>query len=121
MGTTKIAQYNTAKREQNKCQRWAALLGARYFGGGGGIGELTSLRLMQGEAAPTIYYQERDGATNYHVMPCSLTEHLEAAIKAKFGELLADALARQQSAVKDAAEDAVKEHERLLKDAGLAA
>lgn len=121
METTKIERYNAAKREQAECQRWAALIGARYMGGGGGVGKLTSLRLMQGEASPTIYHQERDGATNYHAMPAALTEHLQDAIKAKFGELLADALAMQEVAVKAAAEDAVKEHARLLEAAGLAA
>ena len=121
MEATKIEQYNAAKREQAACQRWAALIGARYMGGGGGFGKLTSLRLMQGESSPTIYHQERDGATNYHNMPSALAVHLEAAIKAKFGELLADALAMQEVAVKAAAEDAVKEHARLLEAAGLAA
>jgi len=120
MGTM-IQQYQGAKREHDECAAWAGLIGSKYHGGGGGIGELKSLRLMSGEAAPTVYHQYSDGAKNYHHMPAALAPHLEAAIKARFGELLADALERQKAALKQAAEAAVKEHGELLKAAGIAA
>lgn len=120
MGTM-IQQYQGAKREHDECAAWAALIGKKYNGGGGGIGELKSLRLMGGEGSPTVYHQDSDGAKNYHLMPAALAPHLEAAIKAQFGELLADALERQKAALKQAAEEAVKEHGELLKAAGIAA
>ena len=120
MGTM-IQQYQIAKREHDDCAAWAALIGNKYNGGGGGIGELKSLRLASGEAAPTVYHQYSDGAKNYHTMPPALAPHLEAVIKARFGELLADALERQKCALKQAAEAAVKEHGELLKAAGIAA
>ena len=119
MNSTKIEQYNSAKREQSACQQWAALLGSPYRGGGGGIGELRSVRLAKGEGSPTIYHQASDGATNYHAMPLSLSAHMEEAIKANFGRLLADALARQGAALKDSAAGAVREHAYLLEAAGL--
>ena len=119
--TTMIQQYQGAKREHDYCAAWAALIGKKYNGGGGGIGELKSLRLMSGEAAPTVYHQYSDGAKNYHTMPAALAPHLEAVIKARFGALLADALERQKCALKQAAEAAVKEHGELLKAAGIAA
>lgn len=124
MGMT-IDRYNGAKREQRECQSWAAMLGKTYYGGTRGQGErgeLRSLHLaMRGDDAPTIYYQESDGAKNYHTMPAALAPHLEAAIKARFAELLKDALERQKAAVKAVAAEAVKEHARLIKEAGLAA
>lgn len=120
MGTM-IQQYQGAKREHDECAAWAALIGSPYRGGGGGVGELKSLQLMKGEASPTVYHQYSDGAKNYHQMPAALAPHLEAAIKARFGELLADALERQKAALKKAAEEAVKEHGELLKAAGIAA
>ena len=120
MGTM-IQQYQSAKREHDDCAAWAALIGNKYHGGGGGIGELRSLRLTGGEYAPTVYHQYSDGAKNYHTMPAALAPHLEAAIKARFGALLADALERQKCALKQAAEAAVKEHGELLKAAGIAA
>lgn len=120
MGTL-IQQYQGAKREHDDCAAWAALIGAPYRGGGGGVGELKSLQLMKGEASPTVYHQYSDGARNYHHMPAALAPHLEAAIKARFGELVADALARQGMALKAAAAEAVKEHGELLQAAGLAA
>lgn len=117
---TMIQQYQGAKREHDECAAWAALIGNKYHGGGG-IGELKSLRLMSGESAPTVYHQYSDGAKNYHTMPAALAPHMEAAIKARFGELLADALERQKAVLKQAAEAAVKEHGELLKAAGIAA
>ena len=119
--STKIENYNTAKRQQVACKEWVALIGNEYRGGGGGIGELRSLHLKNGDAYPTVYHQYRDGATNYHPMPSGLAPHLEAAIKARFGELVADALKRQDAELKAAAEDAVKEHGDLLRAAGLCA
>lgn len=117
--TTIIEQYNGAKREQAQCVEWANLIGQRYSGGGGGIGALKSLKLASNESGPTVYHQYSDGATNYHTMPAALAVHLEDAIKAKFTELLADALDRQAKALQAIAEEAVKEHEALLKAAGL--
>jgi hypothetical protein len=114
---TKIEQYNAAKREQTTCLAWTALIGNKYHGGGGGIGELKSLSL----GSVTVYHQYSDGATNYHEIPAALAPHLCAAIKARFGELVSDALALQDLALKAAAAEAVKEHGDLLQAAGLAA
>lgn len=116
---TMIEQYSEAKREQAQCVEWASLIGQRYSGGGGGIGALKSLKLAQGESGPTVYHQYSDGAKNYHIMPSALAVHLEDAIKAKFRELLADALDRQGKALQAIAAEAVKEHTALLKAAGL--
>jgi len=117
----KIDQYKAANREANDCARWAALIGDRYHGGGGGIGELRRFSIASGEAVPTVYHQYSDGATNYHQMPTALQPHLEAAIKANFQLLLADALERQEKAVKACAAEALKEHADLLEAAGLSA
>jgi len=113
--TTKIEQYNTAKREQTTCQAWAALIGSKYHGGGGGFGQLKELQL----AKVAVYHQYSDGANNYHDIPAALAPHLCAAIKARFGELVANALARQDAALKIAAAEALKEHGELLEAAGL--
>ena len=116
---SKIEQYKTAKREANESEKWAALIGAEYHGGGGGIGSLRSFSIASGEAGPTVYHQYRNGDNNYHVMPSSLRPHLEAAIKDAFPSLLADALNRQEEAVKAIAAEAVKEHAELLDAAGI--
>jgi len=116
---TMIQKYQDDKHEHADCSAWAAMIGTAYRGGGGGVGELRSLQLMKGEASPTVYYQYNDGAKNYHQMPASLAPHLEAAIKARFGELLSDALRRQAVALKVAAAKAVEEHAEMLQAAGL--
>jgi hypothetical protein len=115
----KIEQYKAAKQEANESAKWAALIGDRYYGGGGGVGRLHKFSIAGGEASPTVYHQYSDGATNYHPMPAALRPHLEAAIKAAFPSLLADALARHEEAVKAFAAEAVKEHAELLEAAGL--
>lgn len=113
---SKIEQYVAAKRVQDDCLEWAALIGSPYRGGGGGVGELRSLGLGQ----VTVYHQYSNGSQNYHDIPSALTPYLCTAIKARFGELLADALARQELALKAAAAEALEEHSRLLRAAGLA-
>ena len=118
---TKIEQYNAAKNSQIDCLNWVALIGSSYSGGGGGIGKLQSLQLAKGDAAPTVYHQYSDSAKNYHTMQPALAWHLDEAIKARFGELVADAMARQDVALKAIAAEAVKEHCELLQAAGLAA
>ena len=120
METTKIEKYRAAKREQSACHQWAALLSSPYFGGGGGIGALRSVLIANDESSLTIYHQAYDGAANYLDMPLSLATHMEEAIKANFSRLLADALARQEAALKDFAAHAVREHSYLLEAAGLA-
>lgn len=111
--------YKAAARERDYSAGWAALLGQRYHGGGGGTGYLVSVKLVGGEAAPTIYHQYSDGAKNYHQAPASLLPHLEAEIKARFSELLAGALTRQAEELKTLAKSATAEHAALMVAAGL--
>ena len=117
----KIDQYKAAKQEANESARWAALIGDRYYGGGGGIGRLHRFSIAGGEASPTVYHQYGNGDTNYHPMPAALRPHLEAAIMAAFPALLSDALIRQAEAVKAIASEAAQEHAELLKAAGISA
>ena len=110
-----IDKYMAAKREAGYCSGWAALLGQRYHGGGGGIGALVSLKL----SAATIYHQYSDGAKNYHECPASLLPHLEAEIKSQFTSILDGALARQAEAIQRLAKDAADEHVDLMRAAGM--
>jgi len=116
---TMIEKYKAAKRDQEYCEAWAALIGSPYRGGGGGVGELVSLRLLGGESSPTVYHQYSDGAKNYHQMPAALAKHLEAAIVSNFSILLASALKMQKEEVKQKAALALEEHAQLLKEAGI--
>ena len=119
MSTTSIEQYKILKCEHIEAVKWLSLIGSPYHGGGGGIGNLRTLKLDKGDGAPTVYHQQYDGANNYHIMPSSLAPYLEAEIKARFNELIKGALARQEVELKTASEQALKEHEELLIDAGL--
>jgi len=57
-----IDNYISAKQELTNAREWAALIGSRYQGGGGGIGKVSHTSYVTIE----IYHQERDGARNYH-------------------------------------------------------
>lgn len=116
---TAIEQYIGAKREHSDCKQWAEMLFKPYSGGGGGFGEIRSICIPTGNEAPTIYYQEYDGATNYHSMPASFKPHLEAAIKANFGKLLNEAFALQELALQKVATEAAREYQKLMQEANL--
>lgn len=66
-----------------------------------------------------IYFQPSPRATNYHSIPKEFVPYLEAAIKAKFEMLCAEALRTLEAEVKDLAKKASLEYEKLLKEAGL--
>lgn len=114
-----LNRYKAAKREAEESAGWAALLGQSYRGGGGGTGHLVSLKLVGGEAAPTIYHQYSDSAKNYHQCPHALLPHLEAAAKSMFPMILEVAIKRQAEALQELAKDAREEHAALMLDAGL--
>lgn len=116
-----INRYKDAQLELEKARKWAAMLGQPYRGGGGGIGQLRTLALAIDGRRATIYYQEYNGANNYHPAPSSLIPHLEAAISAAFPAILADALDRQEKAVKEIANQAADEYRALMVAAGLPA
>lgn len=111
--------YKAGARERDYSAEWAALLGQRYHGGGGGTGYLVSVKLVGGEAAPTIYHQYSDGAKNYHQAPASLLSYLEVEIKERFPEILAGALTRQADDLRRLAKAAADEHADLMAAAGL--
>ena len=112
---SKIEQYNAAKIDQSRCLSWSSLIGSPYRGGGGGVGTLQPLKLPDF----VVYHQYSDGDKNYHVMPAALEKHLEAVIKERFSELLADALTRQDVALMLSAAEALVEHDDLMRAAGL--
>lgn len=116
-----LKAFANAKMHRDYSASWASLLGQRYSGGGGGTGHLVSVKLLGGEAAPTIYHQYSDGAKNYHQCPADLIPHLQDAIKARFPEILADALERQAAELQKLAKSAVAEHAALMAEAGLTA
>jgi hypothetical protein len=88
------------------------------FRGGGALP--TGLLAGDRRAVARAISRIEQGAPEAAALKAALAPHLEAAIKARFGELLADALERQKAALKQAAEAAVKEHGELLKAAGIA-
>ena len=109
-----IDDYNQFKRDRRAAEDWAALIGAPYRGGGGGIG-----KVHRAEVKAIVYHQERDGATNYHDCPARLATALSIQTRAMFPQLLAAALADMDADGACVLAHAISEHEKMLRDAGV--
>lgn len=100
-----IDKYISVKNELENFRQWKGLIGKEYFGGtrgkGGEFGEVVSAT-----GNLTIYYQQFDGAKNYHdtpeyVMPIlndvilkmapEIIEKIEQRLVQKLSEVAADA------------------------------
>lgn len=110
-----IETYQEAKRLREDANRWTQMFGMRYHGGGGGIGDLRSISVAQAQ----IYYQETNGATNYHDAPSRMLRALEQVIASRFPELLTNAMNAIDKNLDHLAAEAYKEHRNLMLDAGL--
>jgi len=111
---TKIEQYARAKETLIGAQRWANMIGQKYHGGGGGFGHLHEVAIKA-----TLYFQETDGAINYHDCPEVLTAKLADAATEHFAELVHAALGKLEADCRMLAKEATAEHERLMVAAGL--
>lgn len=111
---SKIDDYRKFQADLRHAKCWADLIGNRYRGGGGGVGELREIKV---EA--TVYHQESDGANNYHAAPSALNQFLAAEIRKEFPNLLAAAQAAMEAKRVTLAAEATAEHEELMRDAGL--
>lgn len=111
----KLTIYRDIKRRLVDAERWAAMLGKRYAGGGGGLGKLTTVYLDTAQ----LLYQEYDGATNYHGAPEYLLQALSHVIEREFPRLLDAALEDMRKAATVAAAEARAEYQQLAEDAGL--
>jgi len=69
-----IAEYVQAKHDLINAKKWEAMIGSTYHGGGGGVGRVVGVELVQLQ----IYHQHSNGATNYHSPP---NDHLAACIR----------------------------------------
>lgn len=74
-----LETYQQAKRELQQFNAWASLIGKEYFGGTRGKGcEYGSVVSATGSL--TIYYQESDGAKNYHDSSQKVNGHIAKAM-----------------------------------------
>lgn len=103
---------NKQKREIQHAEYWMAMIGAHYNGGGGGIGKIRSLTVKA-----EVYYQQYDGANNYHDMPSGLQWALSAVVLKRSKELLAEAMELMATQKRDLAVTAKQEYESLMQEA----
>lgn len=104
-----IEWFQEKKRCLRDAQSWAALIGKKYSGGGGGFGEVCRVN-----AVFTIYHQPYDGATNYHEAPKALREAIESVLKSRARAIIDEALSVLDAEVKTAAKKAAAEAEEVL-------
>lgn len=87
MSETTKEKYEAAWYALHAAERYVSMVGSPYRGGGGGIGEVRTFR-----ASTTLYYQETDGATNYHESSDSFENALGLACMNNAATLFAEAL-----------------------------
>lgn len=83
-----IDEYLKAKEHLKRFRSWRSLIGKEYFGGTRGKGGEYG-KIVKAECVLEIYYQEFDGATNYHRSNEKTSSKLAAAV-IKNSQLLLD-------------------------------
>ena len=113
---TAIEDYKNAKQSLKDATEWAALLGKKYSGGGGGVGKFapakTSVHLC-------IYHQPRDGDNNYHDMPKCLEPDMQSVLTDTARSLIELAIVRMEAKCQALAALAAKEYAELLQESGI--
>jgi hypothetical protein len=112
---SKIQAYKDNKRALEMAERWAAMIGKEYRGGGGGIGAVHSCKVQM-----TIYYQYSNGDTNYHESDKPFNEWLEIAVKRQSQSIVNIALELMRDRLKILACEALAENQQIMMDAGIA-
>lgn len=110
-----IENYKKFKSSVEQTQRWSAMLGQQYYGGGGGLGRIIGVELNKVQ----IYYQFSNGDTNYHNIPQHFTKYVQQAIINQFDSLLEEAKQLEEEEFKRLAQQAHGEAKQIAEDAGL--
>jgi len=84
-----IDQLKQANRELGYIKSWHNLIGKHYKGGGGGEGKISK---FISKPLVEVYYQEYDGAKNYHEMPPQLAPYLDITVYQELPRLLPRAI-----------------------------
>lgn len=111
---TAIENLKKLQRDYEDAQAWLGLIGSPYCGGGGGVGELKAV-----DMTAVVYHQPSDGATNYHDIPKILAQEIAALLKNQFTDVSAQAMKNLSQKINEARIQAIKEHESLLREAGI--
>lgn len=114
-----IENFKSARDNLAQAKKWAEMIGKTYYGGTSGKGDIG--RIDSAGVAATVYYQEYDGATNYHTTPTAMREALAEVLIEQQAILVPKAIERMQLKVDDAAKLAVAAHALLMQEAGLEA
>ena len=110
-----LDMYQKIKNEESRATLWAEKLGKIYHGGGGGVGELVTVKIANIE----IYFQAYDGAMNYFEAPEPFKNYLEKSIIINSAILVDAALSLLREDLRKSAEAALDTHSELLKSSGL--
>ena len=108
----KLKEYQQAKRDLQQMKEWRALVGKTYRGGGGGSGDVCMV-----SASITIYFQEYDGAKNYHDIPCQAGQGaINDVIKEMPLKIIDKAIENMEASLKVTAAKAHEEAASILAD-----
>mgnify|MGYP000275859375 CR=1 FL=1 len=111
----RVKAFETANKAKRDTDRWLNMIGREYHGGGGGVGKLHSVAIQSVE----VYFQEYNGATNYHGVPSTFIPFIESAFKLYSDKIFETARLLQAEHVQNLAKQAAEEHQMLMEAAGL--
>lgn len=112
---SKVSEFQRIRNARVVASEWAGMVGRDYRGGGGGTGAVRSVAIRE----CVVYFQEYDGATNYHDMPDAIRKYVDAATFAIMPAIIADAMVLMNAEEEWAAKEAHEEHRALMLAAGL--
>lgn len=106
--------YKRMKSNANQARGWLSMIGKVYSGGGRGMGDLRSVKV-----GATIYFQETDGAKNYHESPEPFNLALAKVVKRNWSSLVSEALTDMDGEVEESKKLATSEYRQLLDEEGI--
>ena len=109
MATNNIHHFQNQKTLVKKAKEWFSLYLKEYFGGGGGIGELIGFSF-----SCEIYYQESNGAQNYHKPEKEFKVYLDLASSFYTPQIIEMAIKLAEADLKKKAIAAKQEAEEIL-------
>lgn len=98
---------------EREAKQWKQKVGTPYRGGGGGAG-----KIMPCQFSVEVYYQETDGAKNYHGLPDMLRRCVSEEIDSRITELIEAGERRLAEKKREAMEAAKAEYDKLISEMG---
>ena len=107
-----IIEYGQAVGAMALSKNWADLIGKPGHGGSDHVGSYAGV-----STKITIHWQPVPGAKNYHDCPETLCRYINSVVLSRMPEIVAEALALQQTDLRNLAKAAVEDCQKIISEA----